>query len=303
MQPSATAMCRWIRQKQKPDADLDMQECRLYRGGGGSLQYLSVHRCEVQFETSACVKGAEATDKSFVDTTWRGTQSARLVLMKLGTNHDPHEEFLRVWSDSDWAGNVKARKSQSSWMIEIDGCPPYAASRMQKARTHLSGEAEYYAAASATSETMSIREILFSIGTGSLNRTLSGHCSSTWHMPPRRCRNRTTLVVKSSSTAAVGETRSGRAWSMYTSEGNRADLGTKSPPSTDCDSRGNGTAWCWNGQKEDGQDEGEQRRAAVQTISGGQGHGGVVDAPTVPVTATRGTESVSPPDASDNVRC
>ena len=101
--------------------------------------------------------------------------------MKLGTNHDPYEAFLRVWSDSGWAGSVKARKSQSSLKIAIDGCPPYSASRMQKARAHSSGEAEYYAAASATSETMSIREVLVFHGTGSSNRTLSGHCSSTWH--------------------------------------------------------------------------------------------------------------------------
>ena len=34
-------------------------------------------------------------------------------------------------------------------------------------------------------------------------------------MPMRRCRNRTTRVNQSSLIAAVGETRSGRAWSMY----------------------------------------------------------------------------------------
>ena len=62
-------------------------------------------------------------------------------------------------------------------------------------------------------------------------------------------------------------------------------------PSKDCDRRGNGTAWCWNGQKEDGQDDGEQRRAAVQTTSDrGQVHGGVLEAPGGPVTAFRWTE-------------
>ena len=78
----------------KPDADLDTQECRVYRGGVGSLQFLSVHRCEVQFETSACAKVSNRQELRGHHLA--GTQSARLVLMKLGTNHDPHEALLRV---------------------------------------------------------------------------------------------------------------------------------------------------------------------------------------------------------------
>ena len=35
------------------DAELDTQECRLYRGVVGSLQYLSIDRCDVQFEKNA----------------------------------------------------------------------------------------------------------------------------------------------------------------------------------------------------------------------------------------------------------
>ena len=36
--------------------------------------------------------------------------------MKPFTDYDLHEAFLRVWSDSDWARNVKDRESQSSSM-------------------------------------------------------------------------------------------------------------------------------------------------------------------------------------------
>ena len=46
-----------------------------------------------------------------------------------------------------------------------------------------------------------------------------------------------------------------------------------------------------NGEKEDGQDEGEHRRAAVQTISDlGQGDGGVLTALGSLARATRGTK-------------
>ena len=71
--------------------------------------------------------------------------------MKPGTHYDPHEAF---WSDSDWAGNVQDKQSQSSLKIDVNGCPLYSASRKQKARAQSSGEAKYYAAASATSDLM-----------------------------------------------------------------------------------------------------------------------------------------------------
>ena len=80
-----------------------MQESRLYRGIVGSLQYLSIDRCDVQFETNACAKGMKQPTKASWTRLKRlarhlaGTQSARVVLMELGTDYDPHEEFLRVW--------------------------------------------------------------------------------------------------------------------------------------------------------------------------------------------------------------
>ena len=49
-----------------------------------------------------------------------------------------------------------------------------------------------------------------------------------------------------------------------------------------------------NGQKEDGQDEGEQRRAVVQTISDpGQGDGGALEAAGNLVRATLGSKSIT----------
>ena len=58
----------------------------------------------------------EATDKSFMDTTETigsipgRTQSAKVALMKPGADCDPHEAFLRVWSDNDRSGSAKDRK-------------------------------------------------------------------------------------------------------------------------------------------------------------------------------------------------
>ena len=160
-----------VKQNPDDDADLDMQACRLYCGIVGSLQYLSIDRlsidpCDVYFEANACAKEMKQPTKASWTRLKRfarhlaGTQSARVVLVKPATDHDPHGAFLRVWSGIDGAVNVKDRKSQATLKIEVGGCPLFSASRKQKARAHSSGEAECYAAASATSEALLIREVL-----------------------------------------------------------------------------------------------------------------------------------------------
>ena len=124
-----------VMQQPDDDGDLDMQECRLYLGIVGSLQYWSVDRCDVHFETNTCAKEMEQPTKASWTRLTRqarflaGSRSARVVLMKPGTDYDPHEAFLRVWSDCDWARNVRDRKSQSSLKIEVDVCPLCSASR------------------------------------------------------------------------------------------------------------------------------------------------------------------------------
>ena len=65
-----------------------MQESRLYSGIVGSLQYLLIDRCDMQFETNACAKKM----KQPTEASWTrlkrlarylaGTESARVVLKK-----------------------------------------------------------------------------------------------------------------------------------------------------------------------------------------------------------------------------
>ena len=60
------AECCRIRQNRSLTTMLTwtMQECRLYRGIVGSLQYLSIDRCGVQFETNACAKEMKQPDEA-----------------------------------------------------------------------------------------------------------------------------------------------------------------------------------------------------------------------------------------------
>ena len=205
--------------------------------------------------------------------------------MKPGADCDLHEAFSRVWSDSDWA-SAKDRKSQSSLKIEVDGCPLYSEPRKQKARAHHSGEAEYYAAVSAISEAMLIRDVLLFM----------------------ELEVRTALLLDSAAARGICRTRV--LWrqqlvkrrsvmvSACTSAENRANLGTKSLPvhrprqlrqlnrlalnrtenSANCDGK-------------DGQYENGQQAAAVRTISKPrQGDGGVLEALENLARAARGSK-------------
>ena len=60
--------------------------------------------------------------------------------MKPGADYDPHVACLRVWSESDWAGNAKDGKNYSNLKIEVDRCTLCSASRSQKARAPSSRE-------------------------------------------------------------------------------------------------------------------------------------------------------------------
>ena len=86
--PAPTSVAGSVKHKPDDDADLDMQECRLHRGVGGSLRSLSLDRCDVRYETNACAKEMKQPTKASwarlkrLARYFAGTQSARLVLMK-----------------------------------------------------------------------------------------------------------------------------------------------------------------------------------------------------------------------------
>ena len=73
---------------------------------------------------------------------------------------EKQEHLLEVFSDSDWAGNKSSRKSTSSGTMFLDGQVIYTFSRNQKSVALSSGEAEYYAGASAASDSILLKEAI-----------------------------------------------------------------------------------------------------------------------------------------------
>ena len=165
--------------------------------------------------------------------------------------------------------------------IEVDGWPLYSASRKQKARAHSSGEAEYCAVVSATSEAMLIREVLRFMGLEVRAELLLDSAAARGN-----CRREEVGTIRHLSTKVL--------WSQQlvkrgvvtvkacASAENRTDLETKAVSvnrlqqlmqlnGLALDRTENSTIF----DEEDGQDENAQQRATVQTISDpGRGEGG-----------------------------
>ena len=146
---------------------MDTQECRPYRGIVGSLQYLSIDRFDVQFETNACAIDMKQPTRASWTRLKRlarylaGTQAAKVVLMRHGADRDAHEAFF-CESGSTVIGLGVPRTEKVNRVLKlklmVSRCIPH------QARAHSSSEAEYYAAVSATSEAMLIREVLLFLG-------------------------------------------------------------------------------------------------------------------------------------------
>ena len=100
----------------------------------------------MQYEVSGlgtCIK--EPTEAGMcalkrVDRYLLGTKNAAIRFEIRGRSD---RAVIAGWADSDWAGDVSTRRSQSSGHIEIDGCPVSGFSPRQSVEATSSGVAEF----------------------------------------------------------------------------------------------------------------------------------------------------------------
>ena len=69
-----------------------------------------------------------------------------------------------VWTDSDWAGETRERKSQTSVHIQVDGCPMAGISCRQDVISLSSCEAEWHAGARGLSEALGLKALYEFLG-------------------------------------------------------------------------------------------------------------------------------------------
>jgi hypothetical protein len=86
------------------------------------------------------------------------------LIFKYFAKDELEDMHLEVYSDSDWAGCLKTRKSTSGGMASIGGGMLRSWSSTQATVAMSSGEAEYYAMVKAASEALGIQALAADLG-------------------------------------------------------------------------------------------------------------------------------------------
>jgi hypothetical protein len=148
--------------------ELEAAECTPFRALAARLNYLAQDAPEIQFAAKeVCRDMAKPTQDS-----WRKLKIlARFVLEREAVVwqfewQDGVDLVLRVFSDSDWAGCRRTRRSTSGGAVLLGSHCLRTWSSTQAPIALSSAEAEYYAMVEAATRTLGLRSMLGELGIG-----------------------------------------------------------------------------------------------------------------------------------------
>ena len=152
------------------DADEDLQapQVREYRALAARANYLSLDRPDIQCAAKEiCRDMAKPTTRSRA----KVKRLARYLLeypqatIRFNAEIDEwNRDAINVYSDSDWAGCAKTRRSTTGGVMVVDGGVTKTWSSMQATVAQSSGEAEYYAMVRAAAEALGMQSIMRDLG-------------------------------------------------------------------------------------------------------------------------------------------
>jgi hypothetical protein len=147
--------------------ELDAAGTRKYRGVAARANYLAQDRVDVQFATKEVCRSMSKPTKG----SWKKLKRlARYVLeyprleWRCGLTDDDEMDVIRVYSDSDWAGCLRTRKSTSGGIITLGGMAIKHWSTTQSTIALSVGEAEYCALVKAAAEALGIQALARDLG-------------------------------------------------------------------------------------------------------------------------------------------
>jgi len=143
--------------KTKDEID-DSVKARKYRANAARLNYLSQDRIDLRHASKVIARGmAKPTEQDWA----RLKHVARYLMgrprMKTVYGWGQADSTAKVFSDSDWAGDRRDRRSTSGGVIMIGGHCIKHWSKIQGVTAQSSGEAELYAAVRAASDAIGIK--------------------------------------------------------------------------------------------------------------------------------------------------
>jgi len=148
------------------EVELDSHVATEFRGLAARANYLSLDRPDIQFATKEiCREMAKPTEKGML----KMKRLARYLLQfpRVVLEYNPSVEecgIIDVYSDSDWAGCVRTRKSTSGGIMMLGDGVVKTWSSTQTTIAQSSGEAEYYALVRAAAEGLGMQSVMQDLG-------------------------------------------------------------------------------------------------------------------------------------------
>jgi len=148
------------------EVELDSHVATEFRGLAARANYLSLDRPDIQFATKEiCREMARPTEKGML----KMKRLARYLLQfpRVVLEYNPSVEecgIIDVYSDSDWAGCVRTRKSTSGGIMMLGDGVVKTWSSTQTTIAQSSGEAEYYALVRAAAEGLGMQSVMQDLG-------------------------------------------------------------------------------------------------------------------------------------------
>ena len=148
------------------EEQLGAEEARRFRSLAARANYLSQDRPDIQFAAKeVCRRMARPTQGCWDRLKKLArylVQHPRLVLKFLDTGRLP--EVVQVYSDSDWAGCQRTRKSTSGGVVVVNGTAVKSWSYTQSTLTLSSAEAELVAFVKSAAEALGAKSLAADLG-------------------------------------------------------------------------------------------------------------------------------------------
>ena len=139
-----------------------------FRSGVGMLLYLTKYSrpdlCNVVRELSKCMDGASMGTYLELLRVIKFVLDTKNFCLKIQPKFDDSSWNLKVFCDSDWAGDPETRISVTGFIIYLQGAPVCWRSKAQKGVTLSSSEAEYVAISDAVKEIKFLYFLLQNLG-------------------------------------------------------------------------------------------------------------------------------------------
>ena len=148
--------------------ELDRTEATKFRAIAARANYLAQDRVDMQYAAKEiCRDMATPTRKSWMKLKRLARylmQYPKLVLKFEKVDKIEKKDVIEVYSDSDWAGCLRTRRSTSGGVAAINGTAAKSCSSTQATIAQSSGEAEYYAMARAAAEGLGMKSLMEDLG-------------------------------------------------------------------------------------------------------------------------------------------